>query len=79
MVCKRYYEATILHVNNVETLCAVPWIIEKGGESYTQYGRGQSKGTKLFSISGWVNKPGTYEVEMGVPLKDFIHDLAGGM
>ncbi|MBM4316369.1 MAG: NADH-quinone oxidoreductase subunit NuoF [Deltaproteobacteria bacterium] len=66
-------------VNNVETLCAVPWIIENGGEAHTQYGRGKSKGTKLFSISGWVNKPGTYEVEMGVPLKELIYELAGGM
>ena len=66
-------------VNNVETLCAVPWIIENGAEAYTQYGKGQSKGTKLFSVSGWVNTPGTYEVEMGISLKSFIDECAGGM
>ncbi|MBI4403692.1 MAG: NADH-quinone oxidoreductase subunit NuoF [Deltaproteobacteria bacterium] len=66
-------------VNNVETLFTVPWIVEHGGEKYAAYGTEQSKGTKLFSISGWVNKPGVYEEELGASLKDFIEYYAGGM
>lgn len=66
-------------VNNVETLATVPWIIEHGGDEYAKYGVGNAKGTRLFCLSGWVNKPGTYEEEMGIPLKDFIEHYGGGM
>ncbi|MEW6207055.1 MAG: NADH-quinone oxidoreductase subunit NuoF [Acidobacteriota bacterium] len=66
-------------VNNVETLAALPWIITNGGAAYAQMGTERSKGTKLFSVSGHINKPGTYEVELGYPLMDFIRNESGGM
>ncbi len=66
-------------VNNVETLASLPWIITHGGEAYAAIGTEKSKGTKLFSISGPVNRPGVYEVELGFPLKKFIDEVAGGL
>ncbi len=68
-------------VNNVESLSTIPWIVKNGGEAYAKYGYGheKSRGTRLFCLSGWVNKPGTYEEEMGMPLKDFIEHYGGGM
>lgn len=66
-------------VNNVETLAAVVPIIRDGAEAYKKYGTEKSTGTKLFSISGHVVKPGTYEVPLGYPLKDLIFNLAGGL
>jgi NADH-quinone oxidoreductase subunit F len=69
-------------VNNVETFCAVPWIITNGGEAYQKLGTEKSGGTKLFSVCGHVNKPGVYEVPMGYPLRDLIYKdcegIAGG-
>ncbi len=65
-------------VNNVESLAAVPWIVNNGGESYSALGTEKSKGTKLFSVSGAVNKPGVYEVEMGYPMADLINKECGG-
>jgi NADH-quinone oxidoreductase subunit F len=66
-------------VNNVETLCAVPWIMLNGAAAYAAMGTEKSKGTKLFSVSGHVTRPGTYEVELGYPLMDFINNEAGGV
>ncbi len=66
-------------VNNVETLATVPWIIEHGAAEYVKYGTETGKGTRLFCLSGWVNKPGTYEEEIGIPLKDFIEYHGGGL
>ncbi len=66
-------------VNNVETLANVPGIIVNGKEWYRQFGTQRSPGTKIFTISGQVNKPGHYEVEMGITLRELIEDLAGGM
>jgi NADH-quinone oxidoreductase subunit F len=66
-------------VNNVETLCALPWIINNGGQAYAAIGTEKSKGTKLFSVSGHVNKPGVYEVDLGYPLLDFINNECGGV
>jgi NADH-quinone oxidoreductase subunit F len=66
-------------VNNVETLCAVPWIINNGGAAYAAMGTEKSKGTKLFSCSGHIAKPGTYEVDMGYPLMDLINVECGGV
>jgi len=66
-------------VNNVETLAALPWIIQNGAAAYAAMGTEKSKGTKLFSVSGHVAKPGVYEVEMGYPLLDFINNEAGGI
>jgi NADH-quinone oxidoreductase subunit F len=66
-------------VNNVETLCALPWIIENGAPAYSAIGTEKSKGTKLFSVSGHVAKPGVYEVDLGYPLMDFINNECGGI
>jgi len=61
-------------VNNVESLFAVTHIIKNGGEWYASLGTEKSKGTKLFSLSGHVKRPGNYEVEMGFNLKKMIYD-----
>ncbi|MBI4929641.1 MAG: NADH-quinone oxidoreductase subunit NuoF [Bacteroidetes bacterium] len=60
-------------VNNVETLANVPWIINNGGDEYAKIGIGKSTGTKLISASGHINKPGVYEIELGVPVEEFIY------
>jgi NADH-quinone oxidoreductase subunit F len=66
-------------INNVETLAAVPHIVEHGGEWYRQWGTEKSPGTKLFCVSGHVRKPGNYELPLGFPLMDLIEDVCGGM
>jgi NADH-quinone oxidoreductase subunit F len=68
-------------INNVETLAAVPHILNRGAAWYKGLclGNPKSTGTKLFSVCGHVMKPGNYEITMGFPMKDLIHDLAGGM
>ncbi len=65
-------------VNNVETLCAVPPIINKGAEWYQSLGLGDHVGTKLISLSGDIMHPGNYEVPFGLPLKTLLYDWAGG-
>jgi NADH-quinone oxidoreductase subunit F len=65
-------------VNNVETIMAVPYIVQHGAKAYKQWGTDKSPGTKLFSISGDVNAPGVYEVPLGMPFSEFF-DLAGGL
>ncbi len=66
-------------VNNVETLAAIPWIVDHGAAKYAAIGTEKSKGTKLFSVSGHVSRPGVYEVEMGYPLKRFLEEDCGGV
>ncbi len=68
-------------VNNVETLMAVVPIVNLGGDAYAQIGLGKSTGTKLISASGHINKPGVYEIEMGVPVEEFIYsdEYCGGI
>jgi NADH-quinone oxidoreductase subunit F len=61
-------------VNNVETLASVPHIINHGAEWYRKLGTEKSAGTKIFSLSGHVKRPGNYEVELGFNLKKFIYD-----
>jgi NADH-quinone oxidoreductase subunit F len=65
-------------INNVETLSTVPTIIAMGGEQYAQIGVETSTGTKLVSVSGNVQKPGNYEIELGIPSREIIYGLAGG-
>ncbi|HHL72756.1 MAG TPA: formate dehydrogenase [Bacteroidetes bacterium] len=65
-------------VNNVETLASIPWILEHGGAAYAALGRGTSTGSKLVCLDGHFNKPGLYEVEMGTPLQEVVHELGGG-
>ncbi|MGZ4042290.1 MAG: NADH-quinone oxidoreductase subunit NuoF [Bacteroidia bacterium] len=68
-------------VNNVETIAAVCPIINMGGEEYAKIGIGKSTGTKLISASGHINKPGVYEIELGVPVEEFIYseEYCGGI
>jgi len=65
-------------INNVETLCAVPHIVNHGAEWYRQWGTEKSTGTKLFCVSGHVRLPGNYEVPMGFNFREFIYDVCGG-
>lgn len=68
-------------VNNVETIAAVCPIINMGGEEYAKIGIGKSTGTKLISASGHINKPGVYEIELGLPVEEFIYseEYCGGI
>ena len=66
-------------VNNVETLCAVPPIVLHGAAWYKQWGTEKSPGTKLFSVSGPVNRPGNYEIPLGLPIRALLDEYAGGM
>jgi NADH-quinone oxidoreductase subunit F len=65
-------------INNVETLATVPTIIRLGGEVYAKLGTEQSTGTKLVSVSGHVQRPGNYEIELGIPSREIVYGLAGG-
>jgi len=66
-------------VNNVETLSNVPWIVNNGGAAYAALGTERSKGNRIFSLSGCVNRPGNYEVELGTPFRDLIYNHGGGI
>lgn len=68
-------------VNNVETIAAVVPIVRDGGAAYAQIGIGKSTGTKLISASGHLNKPGVYEIELGLPVEEFIYseEYCGGI
>ena len=65
-------------INNTETFCAVPYIIREGGDAFLNLGKPNNGGTKLFSVSGHVNKPGNYEVKLGTPFAKLL-EMAGGM
>ncbi len=65
-------------INNVETLMNAPIILRMGGEEYAKIGTERSTGTKVVSVSGCVRRPGNYEVELGIPTREIIYDLAGG-
>ncbi len=65
-------------INNVETLYTVPIIIRMGGKEYAKLGTPTSTGTKVVSVSGDVQRPGNYEIELGIPSRELIYDLAGG-
>src|SRR3954470_7977000 len=65
-------------INNVETLATAPAIIRMGGDEYAKLGVKGSTGTKLVSVSGHVKRPGNYEIELGIPSRELIYDLAGG-
>jgi NADH-quinone oxidoreductase subunit F len=68
-------------VNNVETIAAVVPIVNMGGDEYAKIGVGKSTGTKLISASGHINKPGVYEIELGLPVEEFIYseEYCGGI
>jgi NADH-quinone oxidoreductase subunit F len=65
-------------VNNVETLSTAPTILRLGGEEYAKLGTTGSTGTKVVSVSGHVQRPGNYEIELGIPARELIYGLAGG-
>jgi NADH-quinone oxidoreductase subunit F len=66
-------------INNVETLSAVPAIILGGGEAYANLGTPKNGGTRLLCVAGHVNKPGIYEIPLGMNMKEFIYGMAGGI
>ncbi|MCP4548281.1 MAG: NADH-quinone oxidoreductase subunit NuoF [bacterium] len=66
-------------INNVETLACVPSIIERGGEWFTSLGPENNTGPKLYAVSGHVERPGTYELPMGIPLAELIEEHCGGI
>jgi len=66
-------------INNVETLSAVPAIIREGGEAYANRGTPKNGGTRLLCVAGHVNKPGIYEIPLGMNMKKFIYEMAGGI
>jgi NADH-quinone oxidoreductase subunit F len=63
-------------INNVETLMNIPWIITNGADAFCGMGTRESKGTKVFSVCGDVERPGVYELEMGSSLRELVEDLA---
>jgi NADH-quinone oxidoreductase subunit F len=66
-------------INNVETFCNVPLIVERGAAEYRKIGTERSPGPKLFCLSGQVQRPGLYEVPFGITLRHLLFDLAGGL
>jgi NADH-quinone oxidoreductase subunit F len=68
-------------VNNVETIMDIPWIVNNGGEEFAKIGIGKSTGTKLISASGNIRKPGVYEIELSIPVEEFVmsDEYCGGM
>lgn len=65
-------------INNTETLASIPWIMRNGGQAFLDLGKPNNGGTKIFSISGHVNKPGNYEIPLGTPFADLL-EMAGGV
>jgi len=65
-------------INNVETLCNVPAIVSNGVDWFKSVGTEKSTGTKVVSVSGSVQRPGNYEIELGIPARDIVYGLAGG-
>lgn len=66
-------------INNVETLAQVPWILRSGGEAFAAMGTGQSKGTKVFALTGKVVRGGLIEVPMGVTIRRIVQEIGGGV
>lgn len=67
------------NINNVETFANVPWIIQNGGAAFAAMGTEKSAGTKVFALAGKIKKGGLVEVPMGLPLKDVIFGIGGGI
>ncbi|NBO69592.1 NADH oxidoreductase (quinone) subunit F [bacterium] len=66
-------------INNVETLATVPAIFAIGADAYSKIGAPKHPGTLLFGLSGHINKPGVYELPTGIPLKELLYDIGGGI
>jgi NADH-quinone oxidoreductase subunit F len=67
------------NINNVETIANIPWIILNGADAFAAMGVGRSRGTKVFALAGKIKKGGLAEVAMGMPLREVIFDVAGGI
>ncbi len=65
-------------INNTETLASIPWILRFGGQAFLELGKPNNGGTKIFSVSGHVNRPGNYEVPLGTPFAELL-EMAGGV
>lgn len=65
-------------INNTETLASIPVIVEKGGQWFLEMGKPNNGGTKIFSVSGNVKRPGNYEIKMGTPFSELL-EMCGGM
>jgi NADH-quinone oxidoreductase subunit F len=72
-----YQKPTV--INNVESLSNITGIIANGAEAFKKVGTAKAPGTRLFSVSGHINRPGVYEIESGYPFKDFLREELGGM
>jgi NADH:ubiquinone oxidoreductase subunit F (NADH-binding) len=66
-------------VNNVETLANIPWIVQHGGEAYRKVGFSKSHGTKVLSLNSLFLRPGLYEVPFGMPIRQIVEELGGGL
>jgi NADH-quinone oxidoreductase subunit F len=66
-------------INNAETICTLPPLVELGAATYARYGTEKSKGTRVFCLSGHVRRPGNYELPLGTPLRTLIEDFGGGV
>lgn len=73
------YWQTPTNINNVETFANVPWIFRNGGAAFAAIGTDKSAGTKVFALAGKIKKGGLVEVPMGLPLKDVIFSIGGGI
>ncbi len=67
------------NINNVETFANVPWILLNGGEAFAEMGTTDSKGTKVFALTGKIKKGGLVEIPMGMTLREVIYDIGGGI
>ena len=67
------------NINNVETLANIAWIITNGGSAFAAYGTEKSKGSKVFALAGKISKGGLVEVPMGMPIREVIFDVGGGI
>jgi NADH-quinone oxidoreductase subunit F len=66
-------------INNTETIATVPSVVAHGADLYAAYGTEKSKGTRLYCLSGHVNRPGNYELPLGTPMRTLIEDFGGGV
>jgi NADH:ubiquinone oxidoreductase subunit F (NADH-binding)/(2Fe-2S) ferredoxin/NAD-dependent dihydropyrimidine dehydrogenase PreA subunit len=66
-------------INNVETLACVPWIVRKGAAAFAALGTDRSKGTKVFSLAGKIERGGLIEVPMGITVREIVEDVGGGI
>ena len=64
-------------MNNTETYASIPWIIEHGGQEFMSHGVKNSGGTKIFSVSGHVEKPGNYEIQLGMSFRQLLAEAGG--